>query len=151
MPPTSEPKFNTGSYACSVGWSHRCLSSLSWQPISRAATRRRPGIDLQINTDASGGGWGGVIIDPTPGPAPVSPPPQTVSGSFPLHVLHTPSNFRELLALLFVLQAASAAVCNNRTDLYMDNLGAAISLGATLPTAPHKIRGGSNAPSMTPM
>jgi len=57
------------------------IRSLNGQPISRAATRRR--IDLRVNTDASGGGWGGVIINPTPAPLLVSPPSHIVSGSSP--------------------------------------------------------------------
>ena len=72
----------------------------------------------------------------------------TFSGTFQPGMVTTSSNYRELMLVLLILHSAAAHVRNSRTDLRLDNQGVASAPGATLPTIPHKIRGGSNSPSI---
>ncbi len=52
------------------------------------------------------------------------------------------------MAVPLVFHFATTHLKNTQTDLLVDNQGAALALGATWPTNPHKIFDGSNCPSI---
>jgi len=153
------------SHSYHIGWTRRVIilpnvkrdlrfwtehiHSLNGQPILPPASRR--GIDILINTDASGCGWGGLVSILHPLQSNKSNPTLTFSGTFEPSMVTSSSNYRELMAVLLIFQSAASHLRNSRTDLRLDNQGAASALGATLPHLPHRIFGGSNNPSIQAM
>ena len=75
---------------------------------------------LQIATDASQSGWGGIIlnseIDGQIG--------QSASGLWPESIAHEPSNYRELLAIILTLDAFKGMVTDKCVRILSDNISA---------------------------
>lgn len=69
---------------------------------------------LNVFSDASGSGWGGVLRFP-------SQPQQELYGHWDLAELDLPIIVKEALALLFVLRRVAHLVSNARVDCFVDN------------------------------
>jgi hypothetical protein len=145
-------------------WLHH-LRRVNGQPFQRSGQIRV--IEADLDTDAGGRGWGGVLYLP-PGEISISsplllaaqlalPPCMTlqaiysalhdglrVCGQFSTSEMAECSNVREILANLYTLQALVRFVTNLRVDRRLDNAGAVQALGGILPACPNRIFGGSS-------
>jgi hypothetical protein len=145
-------------------WLHH-LRRVNGQPFQRSGQIRV--IEADLDTDAGGQGWGGVLYLP-PGAVTVSsplllaaqlslPPGMSlqaihsalhdglrVCGKFTIAEMSECSNVRELLANLYTLQTLSGFLTNMRVDRRLDNAGAVQALGGIIPSCPNRIFGGSS-------
>lgn len=140
------------------------IQRLNGQPFLRAHINRV--LDIDLNTDAGGRGWGAVLAIPPQGTVANAQlldavslrllPNMTVHaaasalrtgiklcGSFTEAEQNEGSNVRELLATKYAFHALCPALAHLRMDHLVDNSGVAQALGGLLPADPDRIFGGS--------
>lgn len=97
-----------------LDWWLTALSEWNGAPIQVKAPQ------LQVATDASGSGWGGVILDSKL----IEEIGTSASGLWPICISQKPSNYRELLAIILTLDALKHIVRGKCVQILSDNVSA---------------------------